>query len=104
MSVRPNAYQTGRANVIVYNWSLASSVSVNLSTSGLVNGQNYEIRNAQNYFGTPVLAGTYNPASPTVSISMTSAASVAIAQPFGSDLALRTTTLPEFGVFVVVPN
>jgi len=104
VSVRPNAYQTGRANVIVYNWSLASAVSVNLSNSGLVNGQNYEIRNAQNYFGTPVLAGTYNSASPTVSIPMTSAASVAIAQPFGSDLAARTTTLPEFGVFVIVPN
>jgi hypothetical protein len=104
VSVRPNAYQTGRANIIVYNWSLASSVSVDLSTSGLVNGQNYEIRNVQNYFGPPVLAGTYNSASPTVSIPMTSAASVAIAQPFGSDLAPRTTTLPEFGTFVIVPG
>ena len=79
-------------------------MSVNLSTSGLVNGQNYEIRNAQNYFGPPVLAGTYNSASPVVSIPMTSAASLAIAQPFGIDLAPRTTTLPEFGVFVIVPN
>ena len=104
VSVRPNAYQAGRANLVIYNWSLASSVSVNLSTSGLVNGQNFEIRNVQNYFGTPVLAGTYNSASPTVSIPMTSAASLAIAQPFGSDLSIRTSTLPEFGVFVIVPN
>jgi hypothetical protein len=104
VTLRPNAYQAGRANLVIYNWSLAPSVSVNLSTSGLVNGQNYEIRNAQNYFGPPVLAGTYNSASPTVSLPMTSAASIAIAQPFGSDLSARTTTLPEFGAFVIVPN
>jgi len=104
VTLRPNAYQAGRANLVVYNWSLAPSVSVNLSTSGLVNGQNYEIRNVQNYFGPPVLAGTYNSASPTVSLPMTSAASIAIAQPFGSDLSARTTTLPEFGAFVIVPN
>ena len=58
--VRPNAYQAGRANIIIYAGSGAASVNVNLSTSGLVNGQAYTIKNAFNYLGANVFTGTYN--------------------------------------------
>jgi len=101
--VRPNSYQAGRANVIIYNWSHASSVSVNLSTAGLTNGQAFEIRNAQNYFRTTLYSGTYNSSSPTVSLSMTSAAATTVEQPIGYNLG-RPTTLPTFGALVVVPR
>ena len=57
--VRPNAYEPGRAHVTVHNWDGASSVAVNLS-SVLPFGALYEVRNAQNVFGSPVASGTYN--------------------------------------------
>ena len=50
--LRPNAYEAGRANITIYNWNLASSVSV--SFSGILsNGQGFEIRNAHDFFGAP---------------------------------------------------
>ena len=101
--IRPNLYQAGRANIAVYNWDRANSVNVDLSQTGLSNGQSYEIRNGLNYFGTPVLTGTYNASSPVVSVSMTSAAATAVATPIGHSYT-PPTTLPDFGVFVVVPR
>ena len=57
--VRPNVYQAGRANIAVYNWGLKSSVDVDVD-SALNPGDSYEIRDALNYFGTPVLSSVYN--------------------------------------------
>ncbi|MDX6711020.1 MAG: hypothetical protein QOH96_2036, partial [Blastocatellia bacterium] len=74
-----------------------------LSTAGLTNGQAFEIRNAQNYFGTTLYSGTYNSSSPTVSLSMTSASATTVEQPIGYNLG-RPTTLPTFGALVVVPR
>jgi len=101
--VRPNIYEAGRANIAIYNWDLANNVTVDLSQAGLANGQLYEIRNVQNYFGAPVLTGTYSTSSPAVSIPMTSAAATAVVSPIGH-IFTPATTLPEFGVFVVVPR
>jgi uncharacterized protein YjdB len=57
--VEPNAYEPGRANVVVFNWSRAASVTVDLS--GALNaGDHYEVLNAQNFFGTPVMTGVYD--------------------------------------------
>jgi hypothetical protein len=103
VSLRPNRYEAGRANIVIYNWDLANNVTVDLSLAGLANGQVYEIRNVQNYFGAPVLTGTYNSAAPAVSIPMTSAAATAVVSPIGH-VFTPPTTLPEFGVFVVVPR
>jgi hypothetical protein len=101
--VKPNAYTPGRGNVVVYNWTGAATVNLSLSTTGLANGQNYEIRNAQNYFGTPVVTGTYNAASPNVTLPLTTAAATTVAPAVGL-LPAPTTTLPEFGAFVVLPT
>jgi hypothetical protein len=70
--VRPNAYEPGRANVIVYNWSGAGSVSVDLS-GVLAPGQFYEVRNVQRIWDAPVLSGTYSGGSISVPIQAVSA-------------------------------
>jgi PKD repeat protein len=92
--VRPNLYESGRGHVAIFNWGHAASVSVDLS-SILSIGASYEIHNAQNYFGTPVLTGTY--AGGTVSIPM-AASSVEV--PAGA--SAPSPTGPEFNAFVVL--
>ena len=56
--VRPNQYEPGRANITVVNWGNAATLSLDLSAV-LYPGAVYEIRNAQDYFAGPVLAGTF---------------------------------------------
>lgn len=93
--VRPNRYEAGRANVIVYNWSNAGSVSVDLS--GVMRaGDTYEVRNAQNFYGSPVATGTYGGGSVSIPIS-----GITAVRPLGrTSNALSTGT--QFGVFVVL--
>jgi hypothetical protein len=63
--VRKNPYETGRANVAVYNWGQDGSVELDLS--GIVPaGAVYEIRNVQDLFGSPVVSGTYGGGSVTL--------------------------------------
>ena len=92
--VRPNAYEPGRGHVAVFNWSHAASVSVVLS-SVLSVGSSYELRNAQDFFGTPVLSGTY--AGGAVSIPM---AASSVETPAGA--TAPNPTGPEFNAFVIV--
>ncbi|HET7453252.1 MAG TPA: PKD domain-containing protein [Thermoanaerobaculia bacterium] len=93
ISVRPNAYEAGRANITVYNWGLAATVPVDV-TGVLAVGQTYEVRNAQNWFGAPVLTGTYdgNP----ISLPMTN---LGMATPFG--WTAPAPSGPLFNVFVI---
>lgn len=63
--VRPNRYETGRANVIVYNWGRQSSVPVNLS-SVLKAGERYEVRSVYAPYGAPVATGTYQGGTITI--------------------------------------
>lgn len=100
--VRPNSYQPGRANVIIYSFSGAPTVAIDLSSTGLVNGQSYTIRNAQNFNGPAVVTGTFNSASPTVSVSLTGAAAT-VATPLGYSFT-PATTCPQFCPMVIVPN
>ena len=94
--VRPNAYEPGRANITVFNWGLAASVPVDVS-GVLAVGQTYEVRNAQNWFGGPVLAGVYdgNP----IFLPMTN---LSVAAPVG--WTAPPSTGPEFNVFVLLPT
>lgn len=68
--VDPNAYEPGRANIIIYNWALSDLIDVDLSGTGLISGQTYVVKDAQNYFGAPILNGIYNSASPRVTIPL----------------------------------
>ena len=61
--VRPNTYETGRGNIIVYNWPRAGSISVDISSLGLQIGQHYQIRDAENFNGPTLVSGTYNGSS-----------------------------------------
>jgi hypothetical protein len=95
--VQPNKYETGRANIAIYNWSLAPTVSVDVS-SAITAGTRYQILDAQNYFGAPVASGTYT-GSP-ITIPMTN---LTIATPNGSVPSVPTHTAPQFGAFVLIP-
>ena len=96
--VRPNKYERGRANVTVFNWSGAGSASANLSGI-LAVGQRYEVRNAQNFFGTPAASGTYGGGSITIPLT-----AVAPPRPVGGSIATLTSTGTRFHSFVVIPK
>jgi Cohesin domain/Dockerin type I domain len=100
--VRPNAYQTGRANIIVYTSSGASSMPVNLSQANLTSGQSYVIQNAFNYPGAPIASGVFNPALPTINLPL-SGGSTLVATPLASAYT-PATTLPQFGAFILIPT
>src|SRR5581483_8107823 len=94
-TVRPNAYESGRGNIIIYNWGSASSVGVDLS-SVLASGDTYEIRDAENWWGSAVASGTY--AGGAVSIPMSE---LPVAKVVGRSTQ-PTHTPAEFGAFVVL--
>ncbi|HEY7159991.1 MAG TPA: hypothetical protein VH815_01975, partial [Acidobacteriota bacterium] len=56
--VLPNEYEAQRGELAIYNWSLSSTKSVDLS-SILPNGTDFVVLNPRN-MGTPVYQGTYN--------------------------------------------
>lgn len=97
--IQPNLYENGRANVIIYNWNALSTVSIDLSSIGLADGQSFEIVDAQNYFGTPIYAGVYAASSPTIDLAVSG---LSPAPPLG--LSALPTTAPEFATFIVVPD
>jgi hypothetical protein len=98
--VRPNRYEPGRANIIVYNWDQRPSVSLDLSAAGLPPGKAYAIRDAQNYRGEPIVTGTYDSGQP-VELPMSG---VTAAPPGGNVPSIPAHTGREFGVFVVEPQ
>jgi hypothetical protein len=83
--VRPNKYEPGRANIAVYNWDKKESLPVDVAAAGLAVGDKYEIRDAQNWFGEPIITGTYD--SKPITIPMTS---TKLALPFALDYAGQT--------------
>lgn len=96
VSVRPNRYEAGRAHIVIYNWARASQVAVNLAQAGLVAGDGYEIRDAQNFYGPPIATGVFNGTSADVPMTATT-----VALPIGPAVTPRHTG-PDFGVFVVM--
>jgi hypothetical protein len=95
VGIRPNAYEAGRANVAIFNWAKAPTVTVSLAAAGLVVGDSYEIRDAQNYFGAPVFTGVY---SGQAVFPMTGLA----AAPVVGNVPIQPGhTSAEFGAFVV---
>jgi hypothetical protein len=96
--VRPNAYERGRAHVAVYNWARDPAVPVPLDSIGLRPGDAFEVRDAQNFFGPPLMTATYD--GRPVEVPMTGRA----VAPFVGSTAFSATHTPiEFGAFVVLP-
>ena len=95
--VNPNAYEPKRANIVVYNWSNANTVSVDVSNV-LSPGDAFEVRNAQDYYAPPALTGTYT-GSPLI-LPMTN---LTVAAPTGwTDTNSVPTTGKQFNVFVLL--
>ncbi|HET8633654.1 MAG TPA: Ig-like domain-containing protein [Gemmatimonadales bacterium] len=94
--VRPNKYEDGRANIIVYNWSDAGAASADVS-SVLQPGDTYEVRAAQNFYGTPVARGTYGGGS--ISLPMSTVQPASLIGRSGRDPGTTGTT---FHVFVLL--
>jgi hypothetical protein len=91
--VEPNAYEAGRANIVVFNWTGAGAVTVDLS-GALKPGDQFVVVNAQNFFGAPVVSGTYNG---PVTIPMS-----AIAPPASIGGRSMPATTSQFQTFVVL--
>jgi hypothetical protein len=91
--IRPNKYESGRANVIIYNWGKSPTVQVDLS-SVLKIGDNFEFRDAYNFLGTPIITGAYNGVITVPMTGLTVAPAIGFPTP--------PHTAPEFGVFVVI--
>jgi hypothetical protein len=84
--------------VVIYNWGLLDSVEVDLAAAGLGIGERFEIRDAQNFFGAPVVSGVFD--GSRVAVSMTA---TAVTPAVGDVPTPPRHTSPEFGVFVVLP-
>jgi len=82
--IRKNQYAAGRANIAIYNWERRPVVRVDPS-SLLSRGDQFELRSAQDFFGPPVLSGTYDSGPLLVpTSSMGVAAPVGAQKPAGS--------------------
>ncbi len=95
--VRPNKYEPGRANITVMNWDKNSSVPVDLSGAGLPVGTPFEIRDVQNFFGSPVLTGTYNGSSVVLPMNLSAVTP-------GANFTAPPHTSAEFNMFVLLPT
>lgn len=91
--IRPNAYKSGRYHLAVYNWSGSNSSSVDIS-SVITSGSIIQVKNAANYFGTPVLNVTYS--GGPISLPM---ANLSYATPTG--LSFTTGSGTKFNAFVL---
>ena len=96
--IRPNAYEAGRAHIIVIA-PTGNSVVIDLAQTGLPANHFYVIKNAFNIDGDAVVSGSYAGGSVNVTIPLTSAASLSVATPVGGNAI--ATTLPSFSVFVM---
>ena len=94
VTILANAYEPGRATIVIYNWNGSATQAVDLT--GVVSpGAAYEIHNAQNFYGSPVVSGTY--AGGSVTLPMTG---LTPATPVG--FAAPPSTGPAFAAFVVL--
>ncbi|HYE04049.1 MAG TPA: hypothetical protein VEL07_00900 [Planctomycetota bacterium] len=94
--VRPNAYEPGRAHVIVVGWPRAAEVAVDVS-GVLAVGDAFELRDAQDFFAAPLFAGSYGGGTIAVPMDGSSAA-----QPVGDAPIAYRSTAPLIGVFVLL--
>jgi hypothetical protein len=96
--VRQNKYEPKRANITVLNWKGLDTMDVDVSTI-LQKGNAYEVRDAQNYFGSAVLSGTY--AGGSLRLPMIGGT---LPARVGNDPRNINHTLKGFGVFVLMPR
>lgn len=96
--VRPNKYEAGRANIVIFNWGQAASAQVDLSGAGLKDGDSWEIRDVQNFNGAAVTSGVYTAAYPKATVPMSGLQKTQIS---GWPPVMAHTS-PAFGTFVML--
>ena len=92
--VRPNSYEKGRANLIIYNWDKRDAVEADVALV-LAKGDAYEVRDPQDWFGAPIAAGTYQGGAISIPMKLGKVALPVTPAEF-------THTPPEFGAFVLL--
>jgi hypothetical protein len=93
--VRRNAYEPGRATVVVYNWSRQASVPASLA--GILQpGQGYAVWSVQALFGAPLVTGVYSGGAIDLPMSQRLPP-----VPVGMTTSPAPATLPDFDVFLV---
>jgi hypothetical protein len=95
--VRPNRYQHGRANIVIYNWDRLDKVPVDLR-GVLSSGDSYEVRNAADFFAPPVAKGVFD--GRQVELPMEG---LTVARPMGG-LKPPPPTGRTFNAFVLLPG
>ena len=98
VAVRGNQYDNSRVHIIVYNFDRRDTVDVDVSSVFPV-GAKYEVRNVQDYWGAPVLVGTYQGGRITLPMS-----GLKVAKPIGVDTPSSRSTAPEFNVFLLIKD
>jgi hypothetical protein len=93
--LRPNQYEPGRANLIVYNWDALPAVRIDVASLGIRPGDAYEIRSVQDYYGAGV-RGIYR--GGVLEVAMTGWTAEL---PIGYEGPGLPPTFPQFGVFIV---
>ena len=93
--VFPNKYESDRAHIAIYNWDNSNSVTVNISNTGLQNGDQYELINVLDYYN-DVITKTYD-GSGTITIPMIGHTAV---QAIGSKQK-PIISFPTFGAFLL---
>lgn len=96
--IQKNSYSNGRSRIIIFNHSQQNMASIDLSSAGLTNGQQFIIKDIQNYFGNVVFTGTYNSLNPIINVSLNHSI---VSAPIGWPEAKHTSKI--FNVFEVVP-
>jgi hypothetical protein len=94
--VRPNKYEAGRANIIVYNWEQRSAVSADVSEVLNV-GDRYVVQNVQDFYGAPVVSGTYDGGALQLPMD-----GITPPTPTGISSTPAPVTGPTFNVFVLM--
>jgi len=103
--VRPNRYEQGRAHITVINFDRQDAANVDLGPAGLRLGQGYEIRDAQNYFGPPVVVSTYDGTPVRLPLDLTAVTPIIGAgQPMNAAMTPPAHTAKEFNAFVLLPR
>lgn len=105
VTINNNPYESGRANVVVWNWTGTTTETISLAGVGLTEGQNYEIRDIQNWLGTPCVRGVYHASAPTVNLPLNL---TAVTQLMGTETHFpinpNVHTPTVFNAFVVLPT
>jgi len=104
--VRPNKFEPGRANIVVFNWDKAETVEVDPAQAKsndeprelLRPGTKYRIVSATNFYGDPIVSGTYDGKPIKLPMKPTKAP-----PPIGLKDPTPPTE-PVFGAYILLPE